>query len=121
MTDRFLTFRRLHYCDLSFFNFAAPTTVTGRFRILKLVLLSDDDRLIYVYMGGLTSLSEAFSVIHGMYHEATACHVLTDLCDCQSLLLDLLRVVVAADHLSDDSTTRKSTADNERCLVLYHI
>lgn len=68
------------------------------------MLLTDEDKLMYVYLGGLSSLTEAFSVIHGMYHEATACHVLTDLCDCQSLVLELLRV--ALEH-SEDSTNRK--------------
>jgi len=41
-------------------------------------------------MGGLSTLSEAFTVIHGMYHESTTCHVLTDLCACLNMITAML-------------------------------
>jgi len=59
------------------------------------VLVTDEDRYTWVLMSGLTMLSEAFGFIHGMYHEATACHVLTDMSDCLSLIISLLTVALS--------------------------
>lgn len=67
--------------------------------MLKILLVNDDDVYNWVLMSGLASLSEAFSFVHGMYHEATACHVLTDICACLSLICRCLKV--ANDRIDD--------------------
>lgn len=64
------------------------------YRILKIVLVTDGDKLMWILLSGLTVLSEAFGFIHGMYHEATACHVLTDLSDCLCIIKSLLCVAM---------------------------
>ena len=66
---------------------------------MKILLVNDDDVYNWVLMSGLASLSEAFSFVHGMYHEATACHVLTDICACLSLICRCLKV--ANDRIDD--------------------
>ncbi|XP_049955909.1 ubiquitin carboxyl-terminal hydrolase 34 [Schistocerca serialis cubense] len=66
------------------------TTLIMAFRTL---IDSDDDRLYVIYNGGLQLAFEALQTLHTMYHEATACHVLSDLLELLSLLCDFLKCV----------------------------
>lgn len=62
-------------------------TLIAAFRTL---IDNDEDRLFVVFNGGIAMCFEALSTLHSMYHEATACHVLSDL---QELLSELLHLV----------------------------
>ncbi|XP_077867964.1 ubiquitin carboxyl-terminal hydrolase 34-like [Saccoglossus kowalevskii] len=52
------------------------TTLISAFRIL---IDDNNDRYCVICNQGLSRLADAFSTLHMMYHEATACHVLGDL------------------------------------------
>ncbi|EDO36756.1 predicted protein, partial [Nematostella vectensis] len=63
------------------------TTLITAFKIL---LQTEQDRLIVLVSQGLLILSDAFSNLHMMYHEATACHVTGDLAEVLQILHDIL-------------------------------
>ncbi|XP_069090498.1 ubiquitin carboxyl-terminal hydrolase 34 isoform X1 [Pleurodeles waltl] len=64
------------------------TTLISAFRIL---LESDEDRLLVVFNRGLILMTESFNTLHMMYHEATACHVTGDLVELLSMFLSVLK------------------------------
>ncbi|MEJ1274326.1 ubiquitin specific peptidase 34 [Cricetulus griseus] len=64
------------------------TTLISAFRIL---LESDEDRLLVVFNRGLILMTESFNTLHMMYHEATACHVTGDLVELLSIFLSVLK------------------------------
>lgn len=64
------------------------TTLISAFRIL---LESDEDRLLVVFNRGLILMTESFNTLHMMYHEATACHVTGDLAELLSIFLSVLK------------------------------
>ncbi|KAL9953976.1 hypothetical protein ACROYT_G041461 [Oculina patagonica] len=66
---------------------ASWTTLISAYKIL---LQTEEDRLTVVVNQGLLTLSDAFSTLHMMYHEATACHVTGDLTEVLMLLHNLL-------------------------------
>ena len=78
------------------------------------MLITEDDKFIWILMGGLTALSEAFGFIHGMYHEATACHVLTDISDCLFIMKSLLSVALAR-------TEEEYNRPQGECLYSLHL
>ena len=59
---------------------------------LKILVDTNDDRLLLIYNQGLQMLTEAFYTLHVMYHEATACHVTGDIVDLLSILVQVLKV-----------------------------
>ncbi|XP_014226620.1 ubiquitin carboxyl-terminal hydrolase 34 isoform X1 [Trichogramma pretiosum] len=65
-------------------------TLISAFRIL---IETDEDRLFVVYNGGLAMSLEAFSMLHIMYHEATACHVSGDLAELIAIIVEFVRCV----------------------------
>ncbi|XP_033860381.3 ubiquitin carboxyl-terminal hydrolase 34 isoform X3 [Acipenser ruthenus] len=64
------------------------TTLISAFRIL---LETDEDRLLVVFNRGLILMTESFNTLHMMYHEATACHVTGDLVELLSIFLSVLK------------------------------
>ncbi|XP_018120315.1 ubiquitin carboxyl-terminal hydrolase 34 isoform X2 [Xenopus laevis] len=64
------------------------TTLISAFRIL---LESDEDRLLVVFNRGFILMTESFNTLHMMYHEATACHVTGDLVELLSIFLSVLK------------------------------
>ncbi|XP_027055599.1 ubiquitin carboxyl-terminal hydrolase 34-like [Pocillopora damicornis] len=66
---------------------ASWTTLISAYKIL---LQTDEDRLTVVVNQGLLTLSDAFTTLHMMYHEATACHVTGDLTEVLMILHNLL-------------------------------
>lgn len=66
---------------------ASWTTLISAYKIL---LQTEEDRLTVVVNQGLLTLSDAFTTLHMMYHEATACHVTGDLTEVLMILHNLL-------------------------------
>lgn len=66
---------------------ASWTTLISAYKIL---LQTEEDRLTVVINQGLLTLSDAFTTLHMMYHEATACHVTGDLTEVLMILHNLL-------------------------------
>ncbi|XP_063231242.1 ubiquitin carboxyl-terminal hydrolase 34 isoform X2 [Bacillus rossius redtenbacheri] len=64
------------------------TTLMLAFRTL---IENDDDRLFVIYNGGLQLTFEAFHTLFTMYHEATSCHVASDMVEMLSLLLEFVK------------------------------
>ncbi|CAB3983712.1 Ubiquitin carboxyl-terminal hydrolase 34 [Paramuricea clavata] len=56
---------------------------------LKILLQTEEDKLTVALNNGLMSLADAFTTLHLMYHEATACHVTGDLTDVLSVMLNI--------------------------------
>ena len=60
------------------------TTLDGRtswstlIQVLKILVQTNEDRLFVVFNNGLSLLYEAFNMLQMMFHEATACHVTTE-------------------------------------------
>ena len=48
------------------------------FQVLKILVQTNEDRLFVVFNNGLSLLYEAFNMLQMMFHEATACHVTTE-------------------------------------------
>ncbi|KAL8583540.1 hypothetical protein ACOMHN_054856 [Nucella lapillus] len=59
----------------------------------KILVETHDERMVVLYNNGLTSLSEAFMTLHVMYHEATACHMTSEIMDILTMLSQCLRTV----------------------------
>ena len=84
------------------------TTLDGRtcwnalISALKILVTTNDDRLFVVYNNGLGLISEAFNMLHMMYHEATACHVTKELVE----LLNIFTSLLKAAHLSSSSSPK---------------
>ncbi|PIO35285.1 hypothetical protein AB205_0129550 [Aquarana catesbeiana] len=57
----------------------------------RILLESDEDRLLVVFNRGLILMTESFNTLHMMYHEATACHVTGDLVELLSIFLSVLK------------------------------
>lgn len=74
--------------------------------VLKIVLVNSEDQLVWILMSGFTVLSEAFGYIHSMYHEATACHVLTDISDCLRLIKSLLGVALEKEEFAAEQHSK---------------
>ena len=64
------------------------------FQVLKILIDSNEDRLFVVYNNGFSIIFDAFSMLHIMYHEATACHVTGEIVDLISIFADLVKAVV---------------------------
>lgn len=58
--------------------------------ILKILIESEEDCVHVVCNNGLNPLGEAFSTLHLMYHEATACNVTKDILEVSTLLHTIL-------------------------------
>ncbi len=54
---------------------------------------SNEDRLFVVYNNGFAIVYDAFSMLHMMFHEATACHVTGEIVDLISIFSDLVKAV----------------------------
>ena len=61
--------------------------------MLKILIDSNEDRLFVVYNNGFSIIFDAFSMLHIMYHEATACHVTGEIVDLISIFADLVKAV----------------------------
>ena len=80
-------------------------------------LRSNDDRIFVVYNNGLSLISEAFTVLHLMHHEATACHVtseLTDLVNIFTGLVKALRQSVAGGRSQSPKRGEGSSGESAR-------
>lgn len=62
-------------------------------RVFKILVDTPEDRMLVLQRGGLNMLHEAFNTVHMMHHEATACHVASDIVDILRLVLHLLRTL----------------------------
>jgi len=62
-------------------------------QVLRILVENDDDRLFVVYHNGLSQIFDALVTLHSMYHEATACHVATELVELISIFQSLLKAV----------------------------
>ena len=75
------------------------TTLDGRtswnalISALKILISSNEDRLYIVYNNGLPLISDAFNMLHMMYHEATACHVTAELVQLLTIFHGLIRAL----------------------------
>ncbi|XP_065207082.1 ubiquitin carboxyl-terminal hydrolase puf isoform X2 [Planococcus citri] len=58
---------------------------------VKLLVESDEDRLCFIFNGGLHMCFQAFQLLHNMYHEATACHVYTEIVDLLTIINEFLK------------------------------
>ncbi len=61
--------------------------------VLKILVETDDDRVLVVYNNGLGLVFDALSSLHMMFHEATACHVTGEIVDLLQIFHDLLKGV----------------------------
>lgn len=57
----------------------------------KILIESVEDRIFVVANNGLCLIFEAIHVLHTMHHEATACHVVTEIVELLSILTEILR------------------------------
>jgi ubiquitin carboxyl-terminal hydrolase 34 len=60
---------------------------------LKILVDNNDDRLFVVYNNGFAIIYDALSMLHMMFHEATACHVTGEIVDLVSIFADLVKAV----------------------------
>merc|ERR1719367_967750 len=73
------------------------TTLDGRtswstlIQVLKILVHTNEDRLFVVFNNGLSLLYEAFNMLQMMFHEATACHVTTELIDLLTIFTELIK------------------------------
>ena len=69
--------------------------------ILKILVETNEDRILVVYHNGLALVFDAVNMLHMMLHEATACHVISDLVDLLHIFYDLLKAVRACKANSE--------------------
>ena len=87
----------------------------------KILIASNEDRLFVVYNNGLPLVSEAFNMLHMMYHEATACHVtseLTDLLNVYAGLIKAVRLVAGGSPTHSTSSVQSSRSNSEMNQVM---
>jgi hypothetical protein len=60
--------------------------------VLKILIDSNEDRIFVVYNNGFAVIFDAFSMLHMMFHEATACHVTGEIVDLISIFADLVTI-----------------------------
>lgn len=77
--------------------------------ILKLLIESEEDCIHVASSNGLNSLGEAFSTLHLMYHEATACNVTPDIIE----VVNLMHTVVGCCHNNSENSTKACKALEE--------
>ncbi|KAK6998655.1 ubiquitin carboxyl-terminal hydrolase 34-like isoform X2, partial [Biomphalaria glabrata] len=58
--------------------------------MFKILVITPDDYMTLLYQNGLSVLSQSFAIIYTMFHEATACHMNSDLIDVLQLIHSLL-------------------------------
>ncbi|KAK0061614.1 ubiquitin carboxyl-terminal hydrolase 34-like isoform X4 [Biomphalaria pfeifferi] len=58
--------------------------------MFKILVVTPDDYMTLLYQNGLSVLSQSFAIIYTMFHEATACHMNSDLIDVLQLIHSLL-------------------------------
>nr|XP_042908715.1 ubiquitin carboxyl-terminal hydrolase 34 [Parasteatoda tepidariorum] len=63
--------------------------------VLRILVETTEDRIFVIYNNGLPLLFQAFYTLHMMYHEATACHVTSDMVDLLAIVQDLLKTARA--------------------------
>lgn len=73
-------------------------------QVLKILIDSNEDRLFVVYNNGFAIIYDAFSMLHMMFHEATACHVTGEIVDLISIFTDLVKAVRLQRNSSEITT-----------------
>ena len=66
---------------------------TTLIQVLRILIDSDEDRIFVVYNNGLSLVYDAISMLHVMYHEATACHITSEIIELVVIFQQLLRAV----------------------------
>ena len=81
--------------------------------LLKFVVLSNEECLMVIRNRGLEILSDTFSTLYLMHHEATACHVGAELIDLLSLMKQVLKAGVPA-------LTERGRSESFEIVLLQH-
>ena len=66
---------------------------TTLIQVLRILVDSDEDRIFVVYNNGLSLVYDAINMLHVMYHEATACHITSEIIELVVIFQQLLRAV----------------------------
>ena len=86
---------------------------TTLIQVLRILVDSDEDRIFVVYNNGLSLVYDAINMLHVMYHEATACHITSEIIELVVIFQQLLRAV--KNHVnvsrSNDGKANCSSAD----------
>ena len=91
--------------------------------VLNILVDSDDDRVFIIQNNGLYLLFQAFSALHIMFHEATACHINNELVDLLRIISSLLSVFEShTDHvdLIDHANHMKDFVDIKKFVFLLN-
>ena len=94
------------------------TTLDGRtswntlIQILKILVQTNEDRLYVVFNNGLSLLYEAFNMLQMMFHEATACHVITELGDLLSIFSELVKSVRLQNRATSSNLKTQAQGDS---------
>ena len=86
---------------------------TTLIQVLRILVDSDEDRIFVVYNNGLSLVYDAINMLHVMYHEATACHITSEIIELVVLFQQLLRAVKNHVNVSrgNDGKAGCSSAD----------
>ncbi|XP_064621669.1 ubiquitin carboxyl-terminal hydrolase 34-like isoform X2 [Lineus longissimus] len=72
-------------------NLEARSNWQTMINAFKILVETNDDRLMLLYNNGLQMMTEAFSTLHMMFHEATACHVTGDIVELLQIVTPVLK------------------------------
>ena len=81
-------------------------------QVLKILVQTNEDRLYVVFNNGLSLVYEAFNMLQMMFHEATACHVISELSDILSIFSELVKAVRLQNRVTT-SNLKTSTSESD--------
>ena len=86
---------------------------TTLIQVLRILVDSDEDRIFVVYNNGLSLVYDAINMLHVMYHEATACHITSEIIELVVIFQQLLRAVKNHVNISrsNDGKANCSSSD----------
>ncbi len=77
-------------------------------QVLKILVQSNEDRLFVVVNNGLTLIYDAFVMLHTVFHEATPCHITSELMDLLNIIVETIKAVRVQSNSSFSSSPSKS-------------
>jgi len=60
---------------------------------LSILVETEEDRIFVLQNNGLLNLFQSFHAMHMMFHEATACHITSELVELLKIIVDLLKTL----------------------------
>lgn len=90
--------------------------------VLNILMPTIDDRVFFIQINGLFTLFSSFTSLHTMFHEATACHITSELVELLSIISTVLSVFETSyrDQVKEQRSQLKDFVDVKKLIYLLN-